>query len=63
MKIEITKEAFRALVPVELPALNVKSMESDYGVAIEWETKGVKVIQVENYIACCTQYFIEDINA
>jgi hypothetical protein len=61
MKVEITKEAFKALVPIELPAINAKRMESAH--VIEWETKGVKVIQVENYIAYCTQYFVEDINA
>ncbi len=61
MKAEITKEAFRALVPAELPCAKVKSTELAY--RVEWESHGILVIQIENYLSCVTQYYIQDINA
>jgi len=58
--VEITKEAFRALVPAELPCVKVKETELSH--RIEWESYGITVIQLENYASGATQYYVQDIN-
>ena len=61
MKVEITKEAFRVLVPEYEPCAKAKSTELAH--RIEWEAHGVLVIQIENHASCVTQYYVQDINA
>lgn len=61
MKVEITKEAFHALVPDYAPC--VKAESTEFANRIEWESHGVLVIQLDNYASCVTQYYVQDINA
>jgi hypothetical protein len=61
MYIEITKEAFRALVPVDMPNIEVKNEE--LARRIYYYSHGVKLQSVENFLSFTTQYYIQDINA
>jgi hypothetical protein len=61
MYIEITKEAFRALVPVDMPNTDVKNEE--LARRIYYYSHGVMLQTVENYISGTMQYYIQDIIA
>ena len=61
MYIEITKEAFDALVPQDLPVASVKA-GSLYR-RVFYISNGVKLQMLENYPSCIRQYYIQDINA
>lgn len=61
MYIEITKEAFKALVPVDMPNIDVKNEE--LARRIYYYSHGVKLQSVNNYISGTIQYYIQDINA
>jgi hypothetical protein len=61
MYIEITKEAFKALVPIEMPNSSVREGESAR--RIYYYSNGVKLQTVHNFVAGTLQYYIQDINA
>jgi hypothetical protein len=61
MYIEITKEAFKALVPIEMPNSSVR--EGELARRIYYYSNGVKLQTVENHVSCTMQYYIQDINA
>lgn len=59
--IEITREAFKALV-----SINDKCFKIDQGQSyckFYYKSHGVTLLQIDNYNAFCTQYYIQDINA
>ena len=57
---EITHEAFRAMVPVDLPATDVVNMETCR--STYYYSRGVWLYSLESFVSCTTQYFIRDIN-
>lgn len=61
MYIEITHEAFRALCPQDAKPASVDNGE--IRTRYEYTAKGVKLLQIDNYIAGCSQFYIQDINA
>jgi hypothetical protein len=61
MYIEITKEAFKALVPLDMPNTEVKTTR--YSRCTHYYSNGVKLQTVENYVSCTMQYYIQDIKA
>jgi hypothetical protein len=61
MYIEITKEAFKVLVPIDQPNSSVK--EGELARRIYYYSNGVKLQTVNNYISGTMQYYIQDINA
>ncbi len=61
MKIEITEEAFRAIVGTDL-----KCFASEHGelhTMAEYRAKGCRLFAVFNFVSAVSQYYIEDINA
>ena len=58
---EITREAFRAIVPVDLPCTDV--IEQETCRSTYYYSKGVWLYSLESFVSCTTQYFIRDINA
>ena len=61
MKAQITKEAFRALVPVDTPCTDAETSDDFH--RITFHVHGLTVTQVEHFLACCTTYWVMDINA
>lgn len=61
MYIEITKEVFKRLIDIDTKCDRVESREfcvkyyyiSPYGVVL---------LQIDNFISCTSQYYIQDIN-
>lgn len=58
--IEITREAFKALVSLNTPCDKVEQKESYC--KLHYIAHGIKLMQVDNYNSFCTQYYIQDIN-
>ena len=61
MYIEITKEAFKQLVPRDLPCVSVK--HGELARRMYYYDHGVKLQTVENFVSGTMQYYIQDINA
>ena len=61
MYIEITREAFKALVPSEMPNIRITDME--YRCSSSYYSHGVRLKTVENHLSGTMQYYIQDINA
>ena len=59
--VEITREAFKALVTNDVKCINILNKEL-YS-AYYYHTKGCNLMQVDNFASCTTQYYIQDINA
>lgn len=60
MNAEITKEAFHALLNNTKPS-SIEQGEH-YRKAL-WISKGVLLIELEDFLSCVTQYYVQDINA
>lgn len=58
---EITKELFKSIVSVDEKSINTVQLEHAYKTM--YFVHGVLLLQVENYLSCVTQYYIQDINA
>ena len=62
MYIEINKEAFKRLIDIDTKCDKVESKELcvKYNFTSPY---GVQLLQVDNFLSCTSQYFIQDINA
>ena len=58
---EITKELFKSIVSNDEKAINTVQLSNAYKTM--YFVHGVLLLQVENYLSCVTQYYIQDINA
>ena len=58
---EITKELFKAIVSNDEKAINIVQLSNAYKTM--YFVHGVLLMQVDNYLSCMTQYYIQDINA
>ena len=63
MTIEITKEAFNAILEgdINLACLGIETTEPAR--FIRYHANGVNLQSVENFVSCVTQYYVTDINA
>ena len=62
MYIEINKEAFKRLIAIDTKCDNMESKE----LCIEYHFTspyGVQLLQIDNFLSCTSQYYIQDINA
>ena len=59
--VEITLEAFKVLVNQDAKCLNVDNFE--HANVMHYFEHGIKLKQVDNFLSCVSQYYIEDINA
>lgn len=62
MYVEISKEAFKRLITIDTKCNNVESKELcvKYHYASPY---GVQLLQIDNFLSCSSQYYIQDINA
>lgn len=58
---EITKELFKSIVSNDEKAINTVHLLN--ASKTMYFVHGVLLMQVENYLSCVTQYYIQDINA
>ena len=58
---EITKELFKSIVSNDEKSINAIQLEHAYKTM--YFVHGVLLLQVDNYLSCVTQYYIQDINA
>lgn len=58
---EITKELFKAIVSDDEKSINTIQLSNAYKKM--YFVHGVLLMQVDNYLSCITQYYIQDINA
>lgn len=58
---EITKELFKAIVSDDEKSIIAIQLSNAYKTM--YFVHGVLLIQVDNYLSCITQYYIQDINA
>lgn len=58
---EITKELFKAIVSDDVKSINTVQLSNAYKTM--YFVHGVLLMQVDNYLSCITQYYIQDINA
>lgn len=58
---EITKELFKAIVADDEKSINTIQLSNAYKTM--YFVHGVLLMQVDNYLSCITQYYIQDVNA
>lgn len=58
---EITKELFKAIVADDEKSINTVQLSNAYKTM--YFVHGVLLMQVDNYLSCITQYYIQDVNA
>lgn len=58
---EITKELFKAIVSDDARSINTVQLSNAHKTM--YFVHGVLFMQVDNYLSCMTQYYIQDINA
>lgn len=58
---EITEELFKAIVLDDEKSINTVQLSNAYKTM--YFVHGVLLMQVDNYLSCITQYYIQDINA
>ena len=63
MYAEITKQAFNSLLISEQVIKPFKTEQKDSYCKIYYDVLGVTLLQIDNYVAFCSQYYIKDINA
>lgn len=63
MYAEITKQAFNSLLINEQITKPSKVEQKENCCKIYYSVLGVTLLQIDNYNAFCTQYYIQDINA
>ena len=62
MHIEITKEAFKRLIDIDTKCDRVEN--SELCVKYHYTSPyGVQLLQIDNFLSCTSQYYIQDINA
>ena len=63
MTIEITKEAFNAILGANKSEACQEIETTEPAIFIWYNAKGVNLHSIENFVSCVTQYYITDINA
>ena len=63
MYAEITKQAFNSLLISEQVIKPPKVEQKESCCKYYYNVLGVTLLQIDNYIAFCTQYYIQDINS
>ena len=63
MTIEITKEAFNAIIGENKTEACTGIETKETARFIRYHAKGVNLQSVENFVSCVTQYYVTDINA
>jgi|SouAtlMetagenome_1021521.scaffolds.fasta_scaffold185219_1 hypothetical protein len=63
MTIEITKEAFNAILGANKSEACQEIETTEPARFIWYNAKGVNLHSIENFVSCVTQYYITDINA
>ena len=63
MYAEITREAFNSLLINEQVIKPSKVEQKESHCKIYYDVLGVTLLQIDNYNAFCSQYYIKDINA
>lgn len=63
MNAEITYEAFYALLIVRDNPKDISIEQGENYRKTIWRSKGVLIIELENFLSCVTQYYIQDINS
>ena len=58
---EITRELFNAIVSNDEKSINTIQLSNAYKTM--YFVHGVLLMQVDNYLSCITQYYIQDVNA
>ena len=58
---EITKELFKTIVSDDAKSINTVQLSNAYKTM--YFVHGVLLMQVDNYLSCVTQYYIQDVNA
>lgn len=58
---EITKELFKSIVSDDEKSINTVHLAN--ACKTMFFVHGVLIMQVDNYLSCVTQYYIQDINA
>lgn len=58
---EITKELFKAIVSNDEKSINTVQLSNAHKTM--YFVHGVILMQVDNYLSCTAQYYIQDINA
>ena len=57
---EITKELFKAIVSDDVKSINTVQLLNAHKTM--YFVHGVLLMQVDNYLSCITQYYIQDVN-
>ena len=63
MTIEITKEAFNAILGANKSEACQEIETTEPAILIWYNAKGVNLHSIENFVSCVTQYYVTDINA
>ena len=63
MTIEITKEAFNAILGANKSEACQGIETTETARFIRCHAKGVNLHSIENFVSCVTQYYVTDINA
>ena len=63
MYAEITKQAFNSLLISEQIIKPSKIEQKESCCKYYYDVLGVTLLQIDNYVAFCSQYYIQDINA
>jgi len=62
MYTEITKEVFKRLIAIDTKCDKVENRE--HCVKYHYTSPyGVQLLQIDNFLSCTSQYYIQDINA
>ncbi len=60
--VEITKEAFHAIIPQQLDAFKGSDV-TEHAETSYFTANGCNLLTVHNFVSNVTQYYIQDINA
>ena len=63
MTIEITKQAFAAIIGENKTEACTGIETAEAARFIRYHSHGVNLVSVENFVSCVTQYYVTDINA
>ena len=63
MTIEITEEAFNAIIGANKTEACQGIETTELARLIRYQAKGVNLQSIDNFVSCVTQYYVTDINA
>tara|TARA_Y100000780_G_C13658922_1_gene407698 strand:- start:655 stop:840 length:186 start_codon:yes stop_codon:yes gene_type:complete len=61
MYAEITKEAYKQLVSINVEPTKIECLEDCH--KVHYFVWGIVVVVINNYVSATTQYYVRDINA